>query len=240
MNSSSVSEKLTAPISQLFSSLQGEGPRIGEKHLFVRFRDCNVHCVYCDEVGHASQDYDVSSLVGEIKALDGKQGPHRVVSLTGGEPLFYPQFLKALCPELVSAGFKIYLETSGILHKPLKELLPWVSFVAMDIKLPSVTKDKNYLAEHEQFFSLCFGEKTFIKIVVSRDIDLSELTQALEMIRRIHPQTLVVLQPMSPIQGEVRYETQDIEFVTQLQQFCFQYLENVRIIPRLHRLVGIL
>ena len=35
-------------IREIFESIQGEGPYIGYKQLFVRFCGCNLHCGYCD------------------------------------------------------------------------------------------------------------------------------------------------------------------------------------------------
>jgi len=39
---------MTAFVDEVFSSVQGEGPRIGERHIFVRFQGCNIRCRYCD------------------------------------------------------------------------------------------------------------------------------------------------------------------------------------------------
>ena len=38
----------TANLVEVFSSVQGEGPYIGYKQLFMRFSDCNLNCNYCD------------------------------------------------------------------------------------------------------------------------------------------------------------------------------------------------
>ena len=35
-------------IREIFSSIQGEGTHIGEKHVFVRFCKCNLKCDFCD------------------------------------------------------------------------------------------------------------------------------------------------------------------------------------------------
>ena len=35
-------------LSELFSSIQGEGPFIGERHFFIRFSGCHRKCIFCD------------------------------------------------------------------------------------------------------------------------------------------------------------------------------------------------
>jgi organic radical activating enzyme len=42
---------MTAPITELFSSIQGEGLLVGERQVFLRFAGCNLCCAYCDTPG---------------------------------------------------------------------------------------------------------------------------------------------------------------------------------------------
>jgi len=37
-----------AYLSEIFSSIQGEGPNVGRRALFIRFGGCNLSCGYCD------------------------------------------------------------------------------------------------------------------------------------------------------------------------------------------------
>src|SRR5208282_2838076 len=37
-----------ARINEIFASIQGEGLWIGQRHIFVRFQGCDIHCRYCD------------------------------------------------------------------------------------------------------------------------------------------------------------------------------------------------
>jgi organic radical activating enzyme len=43
-------KKTQTEISEVFSSLQGEGPYLGVQQIFIRFGRCNMHCGYCDEL----------------------------------------------------------------------------------------------------------------------------------------------------------------------------------------------
>src|SRR3989339_2270889 len=42
------SGNLKAPISEVFSSYQGEGIFVGQPQVFIRFCGCNLRCGYCD------------------------------------------------------------------------------------------------------------------------------------------------------------------------------------------------
>ena len=38
----------SANLVEIFSSIQGEGPHVGESTLFVRFGACDLRCRWCD------------------------------------------------------------------------------------------------------------------------------------------------------------------------------------------------
>ena len=129
----------SARITEIFSSLQGEGTRLGERHIFVRFEECHIHCAYCDELHKVGRLMTRQEAFAEILRLEKKDGPHAFVSFTGGEPLIYLDFIKPLAQELRKAGFKIYLETNGILTPALAEMIGECDLIAMDMKPASVT-----------------------------------------------------------------------------------------------------
>lgn len=227
-----------ARISEIFSSLQGEGPRAGERHLFIRFEECNIHCQYCDELDKLGTEMSLDAVMETVLKLEKEDGPHSFVSLTGGEPLIYLQFLKPLVARLKSAGFKIYLETAGILWKAVQEIAGECDVIAMDLKPASVTGEKNFLDEHREFLKIARSRETFAKMVLSRQIDSGEFDELIGLVAATAPEIPVILQPISAeIEG---HDDPDLmRLLAGLQARARRSLGDVRIVPRLHKILKI-
>jgi len=228
----------SARISEIFSSLQGEGLRVGEKHLFVRFEKCHIHCVYCDELEKVGKEMTIEEVVSELKRLEHQEGPHAFVSLTGGEPLLYTPFLKKLAPMLRDNGFSIYLETSGILSGSLEEIIDECDCIAMDMKLPSVTKERDFTREHEGFLQRALRKEVFVKIVVSHELDREEFVKSVDLIARNSSRIPLVLQPISA-EIEGHDDSALMELLEVLKKEAEKKLNNVRIVKRLHKILNI-
>ena len=192
MRSSSVDR---ARITEIFSSLQGEGTRMGERHIFIRFEACHMACAYCDETGKKAVEMSLADILKEVAKLEKEIGPHACVSLTGGEPLLYADFLKRLCPALRKRGFRVLLETNGILWRQFSKVARSCDIIAMDLKLASVTRQPGFLKEHREFLRIAKKGETYIKIVVSKGVDLREYDRHLRMVAREAPWAPVFLQP---------------------------------------------
>lgn len=256
-----VTAQSTASISEIFSSLQGEGIHLGERHLFVRFERCNIHCDYCDELGKPGADFDLESVVESLKKLECESGPHAFVSLMGGEPLVYTPFLKRLIPRLKEEKFKIYLETNGILHRQLAAVVRGCDVIAMDVKPASVTGERSFLQEHSEFLKIALnspsprplpvrqagsplgrgkgeGCELFIKMIVSKEIHLNEFQELCSMICSHDERIPLILQPIS---GTIEGHEDPVlmRLLGQLQTIALGMLNDVRIIPRLHKILKI-
>ncbi len=211
---------------------------MGERHLFLRFEACNIHCDYCDELGKPGFDFDVDSVLQKLIEAEREYGPHSFVSLTGGEPLLYVSFLKLLLPKLKAHGFRNYLETNGILWKALDQVIEWTDVIAMDLKPASVTKERSFIEEHEIFLTHSLEKETFIKIVCSKDIDLTEFSDLCRMVSRVERKIPVILQPISThVEGHEDPEL--MRLLGELQTLALGILPDVRIVPRLHKILKI-
>ena len=225
-------------ISEIFSSLQGEGTHLGERHLFVRFEECHIHCGYCDELNKVGTPMRLDEVMAEVRRLEKEEGPHAFVSLTGGEPLLYLVFLQPLVQRLKAERFRIYLETNGILWRALEEIIGWCDCIAMDMKPASVTGEKGFEEEHRKFLRIAKLKDTFVKIVLSRDIELREFERLIHIVAEEDAGIPLILQPVSAkIEGHE--DPVLMNLLAQLQRLSFRYLKDVRIVPRFHKILKI-
>jgi len=227
-----------ARITEIFSSLQGEGPHMGERHIFIRFEACHMACAYCDETGKNGKEMSLADILTEVVRLEKKSGPHACVSLTGGEPLLYADFLKVLCPALKKREYRILLETSGVLWRQLSVVIGACDVIAMDLKLSSVTRQKEFLEEHRKFLKLAKKKEVYIKVVVSKGVDRREYDKHLRMVAQVAPRTPFYLQPTS--RGKrVCPEPALMRLLDDLQRTGAKRLTDVRVGIQLHKLMNI-
>ncbi len=245
-------------LSEIFSSIQGEGPYVGERHLFVRFCGCHRDCIYCDtptersetvlvETDPGSGNFEqvpnpltVEQVMELIRKVDSKQ-TNRRISLTGGAPLLQAHYLRELLPHLCGDDYSIYLETAGDLPQQLKSVIEWIDVVAMDVKLSSVSHEKNSFPAHWQFLKTCrdFDVEVFAKLVLSAETHEGELMEAAKSIKKVGGEdTLVVIQPMTKAE-----QTDAVPTGAQLlrwQDKVSSVLSNVRVIPQTHKMMEVL
>lgn len=245
-----------AMIDEVFASMQGEGPWAGQRHIFVRFIGCDLRCGYCDtpeavketvESGarpcraqRSPRSFDREELPNPIapRALSALcerlilPGPSRpVVSLTGGEPLLHNTFLGEWLPSL-QKQFLVYLETNGIQHDRMKELAGLVDRVSMDMKLPSATGERPRWDEHRKFLAAAAGSGLFVKIVVTRTTTDDDVVIAARLLAEHDQRLPFVIQPCG---GSFAPAPVDL---VRFQHLALGVLEDVRVIPQLHKVLG--
>lgn len=230
---------MNADIIEVFSSIQGEGLFVGAKQIFVRFKKCNLRCSFCDVPGFApAEEYEVEKLMERIGSLESSMGPHHSVSLTGGEPLLYAEFLGALIARLKERGFKVYLETNGTLPEKLSPLIDSIDIVAMDFKLPSATHGKDWWREHEEFLRIASKKKVFVKIVVTGDTKEEDIEKAAALIKAVDGKIPLIVQPVHAEEGAGEAVT-SARLLALLEIASRHALGNVRVIPQVHKMLGV-
>jgi len=258
-------EQLTAHLTEVFSSVQGEGPYTGVRQIFVRFYGCHRRCVYCDspetvtawqpprfkpdryrleqtpgarDFAAISNPVTIEHLMEQFARYDQPRGKHHSIAFTGGEPLLHADFLRVLFPRLRAAGWKSYLETSGDLYHELEKVLPWLDICAMDIKLPSVTQNEAAWGSHRKFLERCMagGVDVFAKVVVSADTTDEDLREAFSVVTENAPDIPLIIQPMTPF-GEAQNPPSSRQLLV-WQERAQQTLRDVRVIPQCHKMMG--
>jgi len=156
-------------VCETFASLMGESTRAGVPAYFIRLTGCNLRCRYCDTVYayEGGREMTVAALVTGALAQ-----PHRLVLVTGGEPLLQAE-TPALLADLLEAGCTVCLETNG--SQPLSRVDDRVCRI-VDIKCPG-----SGMAEHHNWANMdlltCRDE---VKFVVT---DRFDFTWALEVVK---------------------------------------------------------
>jgi pyruvate formate lyase activating enzyme len=95
---------------------------------------CNLRCPFCHNwriVINPKPPFLQDNTA--IKILEDRRKYVNAVVITGGEPTLYkdlPDFLL----KLKNKGFQIKLDTNGFFPKTLQKCIPYVDYIAMDIK----------------------------------------------------------------------------------------------------------
>ena len=183
-------------LSELFCSVQGEGPHTGTPCVFVRLATCNLKCSWCDTKYTWDWDnYDFNKEVSEIsieclwKKILGFSGISHIV-VTGGEPLLQQKKLISLLG-LIKQGegerdgeddksnrHHIEIETNGTVI-PLKELMHLVDQWNVSPKTDnSFNKDHGIDLENLYKKSLPTYrdlENSFFKFVIDKFDDFEDI-----------------------------------------------------------------
>lgn len=200
-------------ITEIFSSIAGEGLRIGEPTIFIRLAGCNLRCGFCDTKysWQGGKECSEEKIIDAVKRIQ-RRFPADWVCLTGGEPLF--QDIESLVKKLKKAGFNIHIETNGTFHCPFK--VDWLTLSP---------KPGTYRFAPE------FTEKANeVKLVVSKDLNLEVILRLRE---KFPSRTPILLQPQSNRKWSVNMG------MKLLKQALNSGLKNIKMSIQIHKIYGI-
>jgi organic radical activating enzyme len=239
-------------LSEIFTSYQGEGIHAGRRHLFVRMGGCNLRCRYCDtpdslervasyrihnpDGSHrdAANPVSAATALSDVLTLLDGAAPLDGVAITGGEPLLQPAFLAEFLADARLPRPRL-LETNGMLPESLREVLPVVDVVSMDIKLPSNSGERAFWAQHERFLAVAEG-KAYVKVLVDGGTDAAEVARAAAVVHDTAPATPVFLQPITDAAG--RLDT-DAIMLDRFFAAARRHVDDVRVLPQAHKALAI-
>lgn len=243
-------------INEVFSSIQGEGILAGRRQIFVRLADCNLDCRYCDTNYKKSDTCRIESRPGSGHFTEIPQpltlqkitdviadwqsqvpGAHHSVSFTGGEPLLSADALAEWFSGLRTL-IPVHLETNGTMHIALSRVIGRLDFISMDMKLPSTSGCTEQLWElHHLFLQQAVASNVSVKIVVGDSTDSEEIRKVCDIIDAVDKATPLFLQPLTLPDGGIGISARQI---LRLQEAASSRLPDVRVIPQMHKLLGVL
>jgi organic radical activating enzyme len=160
-----------------------------------------------------------------VTLIDEEAGPHHAVSITGGEPLLFVDFLIPLLGKWRDRGWPILLETGG--HRPddLERILEHVDIVMADIKIES---SAGFAVDAKRFLEIASQKECAAKIVCNAHTTEDEITTAARMVKDDVP---LILQPVTG----TAFHPPKGDHMLALQRAAMHVHERTRIIPQTHR-----
>ncbi|OGC08593.1 hypothetical protein A2230_03745 [candidate division WOR-1 bacterium RIFOXYA2_FULL_36_21] len=246
-----------AQLHEIFTSIQGEGIYLGERQVFVRFSGCNLSCDYCDtdQALSLTSEYKVEQTPGKhdfknfknpvskdelLNHILGLYKPNyfvHSVAITGGEPLLQVDFLKNFLPMLQEKKIRVYLETNGTLSKHLEEIINFVDIISMDIKLPSSSGSGMEIRDYKFFLETAYLKEVFVKVVVTPSTIIKEVEAAANLVAEVDNKISFVIQPATPTK-KIKHQPSTSDLLA-WRTVSKKHLENVKIIPQVHKALGV-
>ncbi len=126
-------------VQEIFPTLQGEGPFVGQGAIFIRLGGCNLKCNFCDTEFDSFKNFSLTEILQKVVEL-AKNSQQKIVRklvvITGGEPMRQP--IEKLCKELILLNFLVQIETNGTIFR---ELSPQVKIICS----PKISNHKYHI-----------------------------------------------------------------------------------------------
>jgi len=237
--------KTRARVSEIFTSIEGEGIFVGRKTLFIRFSGCHLKCRWCDTKYALPIDSGTDYQIDEIKVLIIKElQPFTYkVNFTGGEPLLQTEAVIELADFIKKqTNLKTYMESSCFDSELFSKVLPYIDICKIEFKT-----DDSKVVEDEEYDNLILNEikclelavqsnkATYIKIVVTNSTNLESFKNLVYNIsKKIKASDILgfIIQPSFAIDQPTVNKLLDTYDIVQ------PMFPEVRIIPQLHKEIG--
>jgi 7-carboxy-7-deazaguanine synthase len=190
-------------VSEIFSSLQGEGPYAGTPAVFLRLAICNMHCWYCDtkytwlysertlsvvksEIARLHKNtptdlklYDLQQEMSELGLDEVKnqllQSNQNHLVITGGEPMLQQAALLKMLSELKKEkNFMVEVETSGTVP-PLRDFADLVDQWNVSPKLEDSGNSRRARENPKALRAFASLPNATFKFVVQAPEDIEEI-----------------------------------------------------------------
>ncbi len=237
-------DTITTRLSEIFTSIEGEGIFFGTKTMFVRLAGCPFRCHWCDTPYALPMGSGIDYSVEEVKEIISKnlQPNTYKINFTGGEPLVQDEAVVELAKFVRQKGLRVYLESSCYDAARFSKVLPYIDICKVELKLRDsrIVNEKQYrnLLKNEleclsRAVSSC--KSTYIKIVVTNSSNLNEFKDIVREVFRItKPSELAgfIIQP------SYRVDEPTLDVLFGFYDAVYPTYDQVRVVPQLHKIIG--
>lgn len=216
-------------VCEIFESVQGEGLTVGAPSLFIRTGRCSVGCKFCDTKysWNSGREYQVNEITEIVKRTSLPE-----VVITGGEPLEEPGIEELLrSVSNLREVRRITVETCGHYFRelPTEKLHLVVSPKppTMGVEFPFETVSE-FLKRYSNLE---------LKFTVFSQEDLKRVKEFLKAYGNLI-NSPVVIQPLNHPQEEYQKTCRRVvKMVLREREFLSRF--EVRVIPQVHKLIGV-
>lgn len=232
-------------LSEIFTSIEGEGILFGTKTMFVRLAGCPLKCHWCDTPYALPMESGSDYSIDEVKELISKNlYPNTFkVNFTGGEPLVQYEAVVELAKFVRQKGLRTYLESACYDSARFAKVLPHIDLVKVEFKLKDskVVEEKNYgsLLRNELDClkqAINNGKTSYIKVVVTNSSSLKEFKELVhEVFKVAKPAEIAgfIIQPSYKI------DEPTLNVLFGFYDAVYPVYDQVRVVPQLHKVIGV-
>jgi 7-carboxy-7-deazaguanine synthase len=211
-------------VSEIFDSIQGEGPFMGRPCTFIRLGYCNLRCVWCDAwYTWDAHRVSLKETLREVSIDDVRAAiKQQFVVVTGGEPLLQQDVLWELIARTPVRTWQFETNGTVIPKHNGKHLLHYV----VSPKLSNNVQDSGKRRiKPSALMHFVINTAASFKFVVDGELDMIEVQDLIHEFRI--PQTRVWLMPLGTTAQDINQRAQWL--IEKCKHYGYNYSDRLHI-----------